>query len=186
MDSEDIVNSILIVLIFAIVNIVSILGIGLAQIKKNWNDYKCMPIVIPFAGIIGPSNVTSASVFMDCISNVQKSFISDMLGPVYTVFDKLNDIGQELGSFMTMANGITNGFKGSFLSGSMGIFDIISKVKIGLTTMTIKFRDILNKILGIFLTILFVVYGSGITTVSLWNGLPGQLVRDVAKAAGDL
>ena len=82
-----------------------------------------MPIVIPFAGIIGPPNVTSASVFTECISNVQTSFISDMLGPVYTVFDKLNDVGQELGSFMTMANGITNGFKGSFLSILSNCFD---------------------------------------------------------------
>ena len=184
MDSEDIVNSILIILIFAIINIVSILGIGLAQIKNNWNEYKCMPIVIPFAGIVGPKGVTSSSVFNDCIQNIQSDFISDMLGPVYTIFDKMNSIGEELSKFIGMASGMSNIFKGSFLSGSIGIVDMISKVSVGLTTMGIKLKDIINKIVGIFLTVLYVVMGTGITTVSIWNGIPGQLVREVGNIAG--
>lgn len=186
MDSEDIVNSILIILIFAIINIISILGIGLAQIKKNWNEYKCMPIIIPFAGIVGPKGSTPESVFTDCIQNIQTNFISDMLGPVYTVFNEMNGVGEELSKFIGMANGMSNVFKGSFLSGSMGIVDMISKLTIGLTTMGIKLKDMINKMVGIFLTILYVVMGTGITTVSIWNGLPGQLVREVGKAAQDL
>lgn len=183
MDSEDIVNSILIILIFAIINIVSILGIGLAQIKKNWNEYKCMPIVIPFAGIIGPKGTTAASAFTDCIQNIQTNFISDMLGPVYIVFDKMNSIGDELSKFISMANGMSNIFKGSFLSGTVGIIDMISKISIGLTTMGIKLKDIINRLTGVFLTILYIVQGTGITTVSIWNGLPGQLVREISNLA---
>ena len=186
MDSEDIVNSILIVLIFAIINIISILGIGLAQIKKNWNEYKCMPIVIPFAGIVGPKGSTATSTFTDCIQNIQGNFISDMLGPVYTIFEKMNSIGEELGNFITMASGMSNIFKGSFLSGSMGIVEMMSKIAMGLTTIGIKLKDMINKMVGIFLTILYLVKGVGITTVSIWNGLPGQLVREISNAASKL
>ena len=183
MDSEDIVNSILIILIFAIINIISILGIGLAQIKKNWNEYKCMPIIIPFAGIVGPEGSTPETAFTDCIQNIQTNFISDMLGPVYTVFSEMNGIGEELSKFISMASGMSNIFKGSFLSGSIGIVDMIKNISVGLTRMSIKLKDIINKMIGVFLTILYVVQATGITTVSIWNGLPGQLVREVGKLA---
>ena len=109
-----------------------------------------------------------------------------MLGPVYTVFDKMNNIGEELGKFMSMSNGMTNIFQDSFLDGTMSIVDMISKVVLGLTTMGIKLKDMINKLVGIFLTILYILKGVNITTVSIWNGLPGQLVRTVEHAAANL
>jgi hypothetical protein len=186
MDSEDIVNSILIILIFAIINIVSILGIGIAQIKNNWNEYKCMPMIIPLSGIVGPPGSSPEKTFTECIKNIQGNFISDMLGPVYTVFDKMNNIGEELGKFISMANGMTNIFQGSFLDGTISIVGMISKISLGVTTMGIKLKDMINKLVGIFLTVLYILLGLNITTVSIWNGLPGQLVRTVEHAAASL
>ena len=85
-----------------------------------------------------------------------------------------------------MANGMTNIFQNSFLGGSMDIIDIISKIGLGLTTMGIKLKDMINKLVGIFLTVLYILMGLNITTVSIWNGLPGQLVRKVENAAATL
>ena len=44
----------------------------------------------------------------------------------------------------------------------------------------------INKLVGIFLTVLYILLGLNITTVSIWKGLPGQLVRTVESAAASL
>lgn len=177
MNSEDITNTVLIILIFAIINVVSVLGIGIAQIQKNWNEYKCMPIVIPFAGVFGKDPV---STFEECIQGIQKNFISDMLGPIYSIFTELNKIGEQIGKFMLISNSLGNFFKSSLLDGAMNIFEIITQLSTGIATISIKIQDMMRKILAVFISVIYVILGLNITAVSIWNGLPGQLVRTVA------
>ena len=180
MNSEDIINTVLIILIFAIINVVSVLGIGIAQIQKNWNEYKCMPIVIPFAGVFGKNPVTT---FEECVKGIQKDFISDMLGPIYSIFTELNKIGEQVGKFMLISNSLGNLFKNSLLDSTTNIFDIIFQLSIGITNISIKVEDIIRKILAVFVSVIYVILGLNITAVSIWNGLPGQLVRKVSQAS---
>ena len=174
--SNDITNTIIIIVIFAIINIVSVLGISIQHIKDNWNEYKCMPIIIPFAGNFGHSPMET---FNGCIQGVLSNFMGSILGPIYTVLEQITAIGEQLGQFMAMFNNIAGLFKLNFLGMLVNIYDVAYKLLIGLTAFAIKIQDMVNKVVGIFITIIYIFLGANITLISIWNGLPGQVVRSV-------
>lgn len=186
MNSADISNTIIIIIIFAIINVVSVLGIGIDHIKNNWNEYKCMPVVIPFANILGPDGTTTQDTFNNCVQGVLGNFMSDLLAPIYKIFQQISAITEEIGKFMSMFNNIGNLFKFNFLDMLTNVYQLGTKLLLGLTQFAIKLQDMINKVLGIFLTIIYVFLGANYTVISIWNGLPGQLVREVTKIAGAL
>lgn len=183
MNSSDITNSILIVIIFAIINIVSVLGIGIEHIKQNWNEYKCMPVVIPFAGYFDHDPMET---FNGCIQGVLGGFISEILGPIYTIFEQISAIGEQIGQFMSMFNNIVGIFKFNFLDMLTNVYEIGTKLLLGLSQFAITIQDMINKVVGIFLTIIYLFLGVNYTVISIWNGLPGQLVRTATDIAGAL
>lgn len=183
MNSTDISNTIIIIIIFAIINIVSVLSIGIQHIKNNWNRYKCMPVIIPIAGVFGKD---PGETFDSCAKGVLNNFMGDILDPVYGTFMEIAAITGQIGTFMTQFNGLAGDFKSGFMGSITDIYDIGTKLLLGLTHFAITLQDIINKVLGIFLTVVYVFLGANYTVISIWNGLPGQLVREATKVAGTL
>ena len=183
MNSTDISNTIIIIIIFAIINIVSVLGIGIQHIKNNWNRYKCMPVIIPIAGVFGKD---PTETFDSCAKGVLNNFMGDILDPVYGAFSEISAITGQVGTFMTSFSGIAGDFKLGFLGSLTDMYDVGTKLLLGLTHFAITLQDIINKVLGIFLTVIYVFLGANYTVISIWNGLPGQLVREATKVAGSI
>ena len=183
MNSADISNTIIIIIIFAIINIVSVLGVGISHIQNNWREYKCMPVVIPFAGVFGHDPVET---FNGCIKGVFSNFMGDVLGPVYSEFQAISNIAGQIGNFMTIFSGLAGDFKFNFLSMLTNVYQIGMKIMLGLTQFAITLQDMVNKVLGIFLTVIYIFLGANYTIISIWNGLPGQIVREVTEIADDL
>tara|TARA_B110000503_G_C7153461_1_gene416223 strand:+ start:1860 stop:2411 length:552 start_codon:yes stop_codon:yes gene_type:complete len=183
MNSTDISNTIIIIIIFAIINIVSVLGIGIQHIKNNWNRYKCMPVIIPIAGVFGKD---PTETFDSCAKGVLNNFMGDILDPVYGAFSEISAITGQVGTFMTSFSGIAGDFKVGFLGSLTDMYDVGTKLLLGLTHFAITLQDIINKVLGIFLTVVYVFLGANYTVISIWNGLPGQLVREATKVAGSI
>ena len=48
-----------------------------------------------------------------------------------------------------------------------------------ITFFSITIQDMINRVVGIIITVIYVLIGANITVLSIWNGLPGQLVRQV-------
>lgn len=176
--SSDMPNAIIIIIIFVIINVVSVLGMSIQHIKDNWNRYKCMPLVIPFANVFGKSPSKTLS---ECIANIANESLGSMLGPVYTLFSQISSIGGEIGSFMNIFNNMSNVFKFSFLNVIEDSYEIATKTVLGLTQFTYTIQDMVNKLLGIFTIVIYIFAGANITVMSIWNGLPGQLVKAVSN-----
>ena len=176
MNSSDITNTVIIIIIFALINIVSILGSGLDHITDNWDHYKCMPIIIPFAGLFGKD---PNETFNNCSKNILADFLSDMLGPLYSVLNQLAGIGKQIGGFMSMFNGLGNMYKFSLLDMLSEVYKIGSKLGLGLTFFSITLQDMINRVVGIIIIVIYVLIGANITLLSIYNGLPGQLVKQV-------
>ena len=51
--NSDLFTAILIIIIFIALYVSSFLAIGLKKIKENWNEYRCSPMAMPFAGYLG-------------------------------------------------------------------------------------------------------------------------------------
>ena len=180
MNSSDITNTVIIIIIFAIINLVSVLSTGIEHIKDNWNEYKCMPIVTPFASYFGHD---PDKTFNSCIQSITGSFIGDLLNPVYNIFKEVSSVGIQLGEFMSMFNSIGASFKNNFLEMLLSVYDIASKLLVGLMQIAITIQDMINKLMGVFVVIIYILLGANYTVVSIWTGLPGSIVRTATSIA---
>lgn len=176
MNSSDITNTVIIILIFALINIISILGMGIDHIKDNWNQYQCMPIIIPIAGVFGKD---PGETFDNCSQNILLKFLHKIIGPLYTVLGQISGIGRQIGYFMSSSSGMGNMFKFGFFDILSDVYKVGTRILLGLTQFSVTIQDMINRVLAIFLVVIYIFLGANYTILSIWNGLPGQLVRFV-------
>jgi hypothetical protein len=61
------------------------------------------------------------------------------------------------------------------------IFGVFSNILIGLQKIIIALRDMINKLVAIFATLMFILQGSLYTMQSMWGGVFGQMVRSLGR-----
>lgn len=88
----DLGNALLIVLVFSLLQFFLAIGSGIANIKKNWDDYKCNPSIMPFAAVFGKNTQEN---FNECIKQNQVSFMGGFLEPIYGALSMFATTGQE-------------------------------------------------------------------------------------------
>ena len=75
---------VMIIFIFSLIHLFLSLTIGISEIRNNWDNYKCNPGVIPFAGVVGPAGADPVNTAEECIKLTQVNFMSIFLEPIYT------------------------------------------------------------------------------------------------------
>ena len=144
--------------------------IALVDIRKNWPKYRCNPMYMVLS-----ENITED--FTYCVQNTQLNFMGYLLQPITYLFSQMNSIA---GEFLSNINGIRNMFSfiRTFITNIVsGIFGVFSNLIIQFQIVTIGIKDMIGKIIGIVVTILYIMDGANKTIVSAWNGPPGQLVK---------
>jgi hypothetical protein len=53
------------------------------KIRANWNEYKCHPSVMPFAGLINGEKTTTQANFTECTQTMLTNLSSEFLKPIY-------------------------------------------------------------------------------------------------------
>ena len=144
--------------------------LALDDIKKNWPKYRCNPVYMPL------SNNIEAD-FTYCIQNMQTNFMGYLLEPLTYIMANVSALGDGLSVDLNFArNMIANirGFLSEIVDGIFGVFvNLITefqKIIIGIT-------DLIGKLIGIVVTMMYVMDGSLKTMQSTWNGPPGQMVQ---------
>jgi len=61
------------------------------------------------------------------------------------------------------------------------IFGVFSNILIGFQRIIIAMRDLVNKLAGIFATLMFVMSSALMVMKSLWGGIFGQMVRSLGR-----
>lgn len=61
------------------------------------------------------------------------------------------------------------------------IFAVFSNILIGFQRIIIAMRDLVNKLAGIFATLMFIMSSAIMTMKSLWGGVFGQMVRSLGR-----
>jgi len=144
------------------------------EIKQNWSEYRCNP---PYW--IYSSNIASDMQY--CVQNTmnstktatQNEFMSSitMLTDMAATFNEANLSNQESSSLLGDSLGnITGNIMGVFNNVTMSMTKIIS----GIINMT-------GEVIGIMITLLYIMDGSMKTMASLWAGPPGQAVRFIGS-----
>lgn len=148
--------------------------IALAEIRENWPQYRCNPLYMIYSKNIGED-------FTYCVQNTQLNFMGYLLQPITYLFSSMNSIVSE---FLDNINGIRNmlNFIRTFITNIIsGVFGVFSNLVIQFQVVTIGIKDMIGKIIGIVVTLLYILEGSNKTMLSAWNGPPGQLVKAIGS-----
>lgn len=168
------IMSLYIILVFVGMFCLNIFIINYKNIKDNWNDYKCSPLVMPFAGAFGYDPATN---FTGCITAMQSDFMSIFLEPVEYVISMLGDSASFITDSIQSIRDVLNNVR-TFLSSILeDVFAIFLNVILEVQKLIISIKDLVGKLVGVLVTILFMLDASVKSMKSLWNGPPGQLLN---------
>lgn len=144
------------------------------EIYDNWPQYRCNPMYMPLS-----KNVKEDFTF--CVQNMQKSMMGYLLQPLTYV---VSNVGNTSNEFMNSMNDVrqmfnkVRGFTGDIVQNIFGAF---LNIVIEFQKITISIKDLVAKVIGTMVVLLYLMDGSIKTMKSAWNGPPGQLTRALGK-----
>lgn len=173
MNSNDISLAITILVFFILMMFANVFIVGKKNIQKNWNVYKCNPIILAFSGeflngklgqSVNPkilpaagtgdnyndftsaqrSQFASASV-TKCVEAVGVGAMEEVQGPMNSLLDVFIQIGKSIGSAFMFALSFFNSIK-QFMVGMVdNIFKIITSSYLGMMMYQQKTQSILQR-----------------------------------------
>ena len=146
----------------------------LEEIKANWPLYRCNPMYMTFSDNIEKD-------FTYCVQTMQTNYMGFLLQPLTFITSSLTDMA---GNFSKQINDVRNMFsqtRGFITDIVVSIYGIFLNIIIEFQKIIIGIKDLVSKIIGILVTLLYVLDGSTKTVESLWNGPSGQLVRSLGN-----
>lgn len=169
------IGSVLVVLITTLVAIFAgLYAYGLAhlqEIKLNWVQYRCNPVYMPLAGMVG-SDI--ASNFMNCTLQSVNTYAGFIMDPIYKNFNILTGILKTiLGSMNSMRSAMA-GASGGFLSIIQGTFGKLQNTFSTVIQLFGRVRSIMNRMMTSFAVLMNVVSTGLQTGQSVANGPIGQ------------
>ena len=174
MKASDIALSIIIIIIFIALYSFNLLATGIKKIRNNWPVYRCNPIVMPFAGTFGHDPVEN---FVFCIENMQTSFMGYLLEPIHYIFSIFGSLAGDLFKAIDFIRKFINQLRSFFAADVKKIFGVFLNILIEFQRIIIAIKDTMGKLIGVMVSILYIVSGSIMTMKSVWAGPPGQFVR---------
>lgn len=174
MSSGSLGSVVLILFIFSLIHLFLTLSIGIADIKKNWDKYKCNPGIIPLAGVFGHDPMETSK---ECIKLTQVNFMSSFLEPIYSAIGFLSENGNffsDIFSEIKLFGNDTFSFNSDFFKDIQNWFEgISSELTIGFE----KFLSMFQKVNNLFVNLAFTIQQSGYIATSSMEELPFFIVR---------
>ena len=174
MKSSDIMLTIFIIFIFILLQLFNILAIGIKNIEDNWALYQCNPLILPFAGLFGHNGIQN---FAYCIQNMNLNFMPYLTDPLNYMVNNLTESGNQFaglfGNFAGMGTGINSGVIGMMEDGVSVLINLL----IAMQTIIIKIKDTFGKIIGVIITLTYILAGIELTALSIWAGPIGAITR---------
>jgi len=174
MAASDLTLSIIIIFIFLVLYVFNLIIVGTQSIKDNWPQYRCQPLVMPFASLFGHN---TSQNFSYCIQNIQSNFMDDLLKPVNFNIGILGGITADLTDNLNGVRGFLSGFRFNVTDIFKNIFATMFNIMVEVQRTVVNIKDMIGKLAGILLTTVYVMNGAMLTMTSAWNGPPGGLVR---------
>jgi len=144
------------------------------EIRENWPKYRCNPPYWVFSENISED-------FTYCVQNTQINMMGSLLQPLNYMVSSLTSIGGEfaesINNIRVMFSSIRN-FVAEIIENVFGVF---LNLVIAFQKILISIKDMVGKMIGIVVTIMYVLDGSIKTMQSAWNGPPGQLVKAIGS-----
>jgi hypothetical protein len=147
---------------------------SILEIRENWPLYRCNPPYWVFSENISED-------FTYCVQNTQMNMMGYLLQPLNYMITSLTSIG---GQFSDSINNIRLMFSSirNFVAEIIeNVFGVFLNLIVEFQKMIISIKDMVGKMIGIVVTIMYVLDGSIKTMNSAWSGPPGQLVKAIGS-----
>jgi len=139
-------------------------------IKDNWPAYRCNPMYMPLSDDM-------SSDFIYCIQSMQTNFMGYLLEPLNYILSSVNTMNFGIIGDIGNARGMFSYIRDSITSVIVNIFGVFMNIIVEFQRIIVGLKDLTGKLIGIVVTIMYIVDGSLKTMNSSWNGPPGQMVR---------
>lgn len=179
MSSSDLFTSVLIFTIFVALCISNALASGIKNIENNWMKYRCNPGIIPVASFFGHNTQEN---FMYCIQNTQSGYMKYLMVPFNYILSLVGTVAGQLVKNIQDIREFINKLRERILRVIQDLFGVILNILIAFQKIIISMRDLMNKLVGIFTTILYLMTGALYTVKSMWEGVAGVLIRSLGTA----
>lgn len=156
-----------ITIIFIIVSILLITFIYISnhfnKIKLNWDEERCNPLYLPFAGFINPQeNKTNAEYtsenFDFCTKKVMKVAEDRAMSPIYSLTDELNSFVDVIKNSWNSVLGVLNIIKTKLMQLSNIVLSKLISVLTPIQYMFIKLKDTIAKMIGTLVASIYTFY----------------------------
>jgi hypothetical protein len=174
MGLSDTGKAFLIVIIFGLIQLSITLSIGLAQLKNNWNKYRCNPLVIPLAGLVDEDPIET---FRACTKEIQWDFMKTILKPIYNSFTYFLDSGN---LFVGILESLKTGLvvqDGSTLNMMTSLGTRFNILLVELSRAFITVSDMFGKVASMVTVIFYLITTSVKLGDALNRDIPGTVMR---------
>jgi hypothetical protein len=174
-------QSFLIFILFFIYLSINLFAGSIENVRKNWAQYRCIPLMMPFAGLISPDKTTTSENFSYCIQNIMMSFAPTITQP----FNYLQKMTLDMMDSINTSNENTTEQQSDIKDSTAGIlanlYAVFINVIIEFNIIVIKLIDTQGKMSGIIASIMHIMTSVQYTFQSMWDGFPGQMIRFLGR-----
>ena len=120
---------------------------SLDKVKQNWNEYRCNPMYIPFAGSIRP-DIGVEENFQHCMNMFGQHIFSFAIDGIMAMFQDLVGGLTEIAGPLGNVRSIFGKIRTSMLSFAATTFGKITNSTSSISYILIKIRDVLKRFAG--------------------------------------
>lgn len=161
----DVIIAVIILFIFFVWTSYYYVMSHITPVKRNWNNEKCNPVYIPFAGLIlnDPDKsileVTSDN-FNGCIQNTLVSIVGIAFEPLHYIMSIITETYHEIDSALNSVRSMFNNIRNSVKNVSEEVMGRTLNITAPVVQQTIAFKSIAGKTQGVFTGVLYTLFGT--------------------------
>jgi len=144
------------------------------EIKENWPLYRCNPPYWVFSENISED-------FTYCVQNTQMNMMGYLLQPLNYMVSSLTSVGGQFSESINNIRMMFSSIRGFVSEIIQNVFGVFLNLIVEFQKIIISVKDMVGKMIGIVVTIMYVLDGSIKTMNSAWSGPPGQLVKAIGS-----
>jgi hypothetical protein len=147
--------------------------ISITEIKKNWGKYRCNPMFMMFSDNLEDD-------FKHCITSTQNASIGPLLQPVTTDLTTLQTTSKAQQEQIDKTTDQAVDMKGYMDKQYKDMTGKFQNTSVGMQKISFGIKDLLSKISGIAISLMYILDGNAKTMKSVWKGPPGQVMRKLS------
>ena len=180
MNTSDLFATVLIIFIYMVLLLFTIILIGIENKKKNWNQYRCNQIVIPFADVFGEDVNDN---FNYCVQGIQAEYMKELTEPLYSYMSQIVSMSGDLQNNMSETFAFVDNLRESIDFLTLDIFSVFKNLMVEVENTVLNVNDMFGKTGGTISTLINMVSTLQNIMVSGYKKVK-PILKGVEKLAG--